>query len=369
VIAANQVPDHSTIARFRKDNEQALAALFTEVLRLCAEAGMVKVGVVALDGTKMKANASLEANRTYSSIEEEVRRMLEEAQAQDSEEDRLYGSGRRGDELPEGLQDRGERLRRLKQAKERLEGEAAEEAARQAEKIEKRAQEEKKTGRKKRGRKPKAPDDTPQAGAKANITDPESRIMKTRTGYLQGYTILAQGNAQAVVTRDQMIVSADVTQAENDVQQLHSMLEQTQEDLSAAGVEEAPGVALADAGYWSESNLTKADPEGPELLIATTKDWKQRKALREKGPPRGRIPGDLSLRDRMERKLRTKRGWGLYRQRGWIVEPVFGHIKHARRCDGFMRRGHAAARSEWRLMTAAHNLLKLWRSGQAAWAC
>jgi len=324
------------------------------VLRLCAEAGLVKVGVVALDGTKMKANASLDANRTYSSIEEEVRRMLEEAQAQDSEEDRLYGSDRRGDELPEDLQDRGERLSRLKQAKERLEREASEEAARQAEKIEKRAQEEKKTGRKKRGRKPKEPDDTPQAGVKANITDPESRIMKTRTGYLQGY------NAQVVVTRDQIIVGADVTQVENDVQQLRPMLEQTQEELSAAGVEETPGVALADAGYWSESNLAQVDPDGPELLIATIKDWKQRKALRGKAPPRGCIPKDLPVR---ERKLRTKRGWELYRQRGWIVEAVFAHAKHERRCDRFMRRGHRAAQSEWRLITAAHNLLKLWRSG------
>lgn len=362
VITANQVPDHSTIARFRKDNEEALAALFTEVLRLCAEAGLVKVGVVALDGTKMKANASLEANRTYRSIEEEVRRMLEEAQARDSEEDQLHGPDRRGDELPEDLQDRGERLSRLKQAKERLEREASEEAARQAEKIEKRAQEERKTGRKKRGRKPKAPDATPLARAKANITDPESRIMNTRTGYFQGY------NAQAMITRDQIIVSADVTREENDVQQLHPMLEQTREELSAAGVKETPGIALADAGYWSESNLEQVHPEGPELLIATTKDWKQRKALREKGPPRGRIPKDLSLRERMERKLRTKRGWELYRQRGWIVEAVFAHAKYERRCDRFMRRGHRAARSEWRLITAAHNLLKLWRSGQVAWA-
>lgn len=359
VIAANQVPDHSTIARFRKDNEQALAALFSEVLRLCAEAGLVKVGVVALDGTKMKANASLEANRTYGSIKEEVRRMLEEALAQDREEDRLYGTDRRGDELPEGLQDRDERLSRLKQAKERLEREASEEAARQTEKIEKRAQEEKKTGRKKRGRKPKEPNDTPRAKAKANITDPESRIMKTRMGYLQGY------NAQAVVTRDQIIVGADVTQVENDVQQLRPMLEQTQEELSAAGVEEMPGVALADAGYWSESNLAQVEPDGPELLIATTKDWKQRKALREKEPPRGRIPKDLPVK---ERKLRTKRGWELYQQQGWIVEAVFAHAKHERRCDRFMRRGHKAAQSEWRLIAAAHNLLKLWRSGQVTLA-
>lgn len=288
--------------------------------------------------------------------------MLEEAAAQDAEEDALYGADRRGDELPEHLRDRRKRLSRLKEAKARLEREAAAEAAKQAEKIEKRAEEEEKHGRKKRGRKPKEPHDTPQAGAKANITDPESRIMKTRTGYVQGY------NAQVLVTKDQLIVAADVTQQANDVQQLHPMLQQAREELSAAGVEEGIGLALADAGYWSEANVQKTDPEGPELLIATTKDWKQRKALREKGPPRGRIPKNLSLLERMERKLRTKCGWGLYSQRGWIVEPVFGHAKDVRRCDRFMRRGHSAARSEWCLITATHNLLKLWRSGQAAWA-
>lgn len=287
---------------------------------------------------------------------------MEEAEAKDAEEDKLYGPDRRGDELPEELQDRRKRLTRLKEAKARLEREAAVEAAKQAEKMAQRNEEEKKSGQKKRGRKPKQPDDTPQAGAKANVTDPESRIMKTRTGYLQGY------NGQALVTKDQVIVAADVTQEENDVQQLHPMLEQTQEELSAAGVEEEIGAVLADAGYWSETNLQEADPEGPELLIATTKDWKQRKALREKGPPRGRIPKDISLLERMERKLRTKRGWLLYSQRGWMVEPVFGHAKDVRRCDCFMRRGHSAARSEWRLIAATHNLLKLWRSNVVAWA-
>jgi len=362
LITGNQAPDHSTIARFRQGYEEALAALFTQVLRLCAEAGLVKAGVVALDGTKIKANASLAANRTYAWLEEEVRRMLSEAEAKDAEEDELYGPGRRGDELPEELKDPGKRLARLRQAKERLEREAAGEAAQQAEKIEKRVEEEEKTGRKKRGRKPKELDDTPQAEAKANVTDPESRIMKTRTGYVQGY------NAQVVVTKDQLILAADVTQEENDVRQLHPMLEQAQEELATVSVEEPIGVLLADAGYWSEANIQEADPEGPELLIATTKDWKQRKALREKGPPRGRIPKDLSLPERMERELRTKRGWGLYSQRGWIVEPVFGQAKDGRRCERFMRRGHIAARSEWRLMAATHNLLKLWRRGQVAWA-
>lgn len=362
VITANQVPDHSTIARFRQANREELAALFTQVLRLCAEAGLVKVGVVALDGTKLKANASLGANRTYASIEEEVKRMLAEAAARDAEEDEIYGAGQRGDELPEDLQDRRKRLVRLQEAKARLEREAVAEAAKQAEKIREREAEEKKTGRKMRGRKPKGPDETPGAEAKANVTDPESRIMKTRAGYVQGY------NAQAMVTEDQLIIAADVTQEANDMRQLHPMLQRAQEELEAAGVEERIGVGLADAGYWSQANVREADPHGPELLIATTKGWKQRKALREKGPPRGRIPKGLSLRGRMERKLRTKRGVALYSKRGWMVEAVFGQIKHVRASDRFMQRGHSAIRSEWRLIATTHNLLKLWRSGRAAWA-
>jgi len=362
VIAGNQVPDHSTIARFRQANEEELAALFTQVLRLCAEAGLLKVGVVALDGTKLKANGSLEANRTYASIEEEVKRMMAEAAARDAEEDERYGVDKRGDELSDDLRDRRKRLVRLQEAKARLEREAAAEAAKREERIRRREAEEKKAGHKKRGRKPKEPDGTPRAEAKANVTDPESRIMKTRTGYVQAY------NTQAMVTEGQLIVAANVTQEANDVWQLHPMLQQAQEELAAAGAEEGIGVALADAGYWSEANIREADAYGPELLIATTKDWKQRKALREKGPPRGRIPKNLSLLERMERKLRTKQGRGLYSKRGQMVEPVFGQIKSVRGCDRFMRRGLTAAASEWRLMAATHNLLKLWRSGKAPWA-
>lgn len=361
VITANQKPDHSTIARFRQKNEKELSALFTEILRLCAEAGLVKVGLVALDGTKVKANASLGANRTYAWLEKTVKKMLEEAAIKDAEEDQLYGLDKRGDELPDDLQDRGKRLARLKEARQRLKQEAEEEAAKQAQKIRKREEEERESGKKKRGRKPKQPKKKPEAEAKANITDPQSRIMKTRTGYVQGY------NAQAVVTEEQIIVAADVTQEENDKQQLHPMLEQAQAELSEAGVEDKVRTALQDAGYWSENNILKADPEGPELLIATTKDWKQRKILREKDPPRGRIPKGLSAMERMERKLRTKRGWGLYKRRGYIVEPIFGQIKENRGCDKFMRRGHIAAQTEWRLIAATHNLLKLWRSGEWIW--
>ena len=202
----------------------------------------------------------------------------------------------------------------------------------------------------------------PVEEAKANISDPDSRIMKARQGYVQGY------NAQAVVSQDQIIVATGVTQEENDVQQLKPMLETMESTLEAAGIEDRPKVALADAGYWSEANVTDCTcPEGPELLIATTKDWKQRKAAREKGCPRGRIPNDLGPRERMERKLLTRRGRRMYRLRGITVEPVLGQVKEGQGCRRFVRRGLPAVQSEWSMMGTTHNLLKLWRSGQAPW--
>ena len=212
VVAANQQPDFRTICRFRAEREEALEALFVEVLRLCHEAGLVKLGVVALDGTKVAANAALAANRSHEAIEEEVRKMLAEAKAVDAEEDARYGAERRGDELPEGLGRRVDRLDQLKEAKERLqrEAEAAAKAA-QAHLAQRQAEEEA-TGKKKRGRKPKVVETTPSEKAKANTTDPDSRIMKTRQGYVQGY------NAQAVVCKDQIIVAVGVTQEANDVQ-------------------------------------------------------------------------------------------------------------------------------------------------------
>jgi transposase len=355
VIAANQVPDHTTVARFRQAYEQELGELFTQVLKLCAEAGLVKVGLVALDGTKLKANAALAANRTHTSIEEEVQKWLKEAQATDEEEDRLHGPDRRGDELPPELADRRSRLARLKECKERLEREAAQAAARQQAKIEAAQAEEAATGKKRRGRKPNPPDPTPEADARANVTDPDSRIMKTRSGYVQGY------NAQAVVTEDQIVVAAEVTQEENDVHQLHAMLAKAKENLEVAGCREELEAAVADAGYWSEANIREADSHGPELLIATTKDWKQRKALRDTPPPRGRIPANLPPRELMERKLLTKRGRALYKKRSQTVEPVFGQIKETRGCDRFLRRGKSACDSEWKLICTTHNLLKLWR--------
>ena len=360
VITANQGPAHTTIARFRQTHEIELATLFTQVLRLCAEAGLVKVGVVALDGTKIQAHAALASNRTVETITAEVSRMLTEAQATDAAEDRQDGPDRCGDELPEDLRDRKSRLARLQACQERLTQEAATATAQQQAKIETRQAVEAATGQKKRSRKPKAPEAAADRDAKANVTDPDSRIMKTQAGYVQGT------NAQAVVTEEQIIVAAEVTQEAKDIQQLHPMLERAQANLKAIAYPQAVGTALADAGYCSEANLMAADPGGPALLMATNKDWKQRKALREQPPPRGRAPKGLTARDRMERTLLTKRGRRLYKKRGQTVEPVFGQIKSARGCDGFMRRGTAACDSEWKLLCATHNLLKLWRNGKTA---
>jgi len=186
--------------------------------------------------------------------------------------------------------------------------------------------------------------------------------MKTRQGYVQGY------NVQAVVSEDQIIVAVGVTQEANDVQQLEPMLHTLEHTLEAASIEDRPEVGLADAGYWSEANVKACScPAMPELLITTTKDWKQRKLLREKGCPRGRIPKGLSPRDRMERKLLTKRGRALYKMRGVLVEPVLGQVKEGQGFRRFMRRGLGAAQGEWSLVGMTHNLLKLWRSGQAPW--
>ena len=363
ILAADTAPDHCAFARFRQRHEVALKAMFLEVLRLCAETGVLEVGVVSLDGTKMKANASLSSNRTQGGIEKEIAAMLSEAATRDAEEDARYGKDRRGDELPEGLGRREERVRRLAECRAKLEAEK--EAARRAqeEKIEQREAEEAATGRKKRGRRPKAPEQAAEekAESKANTTDPTSEIMKARQGYVQGY------NAQAVVTEDQYIVAPGLTTEANDQRQLHPMLDEAAANLEAAGVAKKIGAALADAGYCSDKNLTGQRADGPELLVNTTKDWKRRKALRKESPPRGRIPKGLTATERMERKLLTKRGAALYKKRAQTVEPVFGQIKDTRRLDGFCRRGELACESEWAVICATHNLLKLFRSGKARW--
>ncbi|HUF45991.1 MAG TPA: transposase [Aestuariivirgaceae bacterium] len=353
-IVGEHVPDHTVIARFRRRHVGRLRGVFLHVLDLCREAGLIRLGLVVLDGTKVKASAALDGNRTAATIEEQIARMMAEAEASDAQEDRLFGA-HRGDELPKDLARTGDRLARLQACKEKLERRAAEAAARQQEKIEGRAADEQASGRRKRGRKPKAPDPTVDPDAVANPTDPDSGIMKTWRGWVQGY------NAQAVATPSQIILAADVTTEANDVQQLTGMLDQAQANIEAVMGEDALlGAAAADAGYWSEANAA-SQTEECDLFIATRKDHKQRADLRDAPAPRGRIPKGLSARGRMERKLRTKRGRAIYRQRGATIEPVFGQMKERQGADRFSMRGLELCRGEWHLQAAVHNLRKLHR--------
>jgi transposase len=361
VITANRIPDHTTIARFRRENIGLLEHLFVEVLRLCREAKMLKLGIVALDGTKIKGNTSLAANRTSETLETEVRKILHEAEAADATEDRLYGPDRRGDELPDELADPRSRIARLRECKQRLDREAQEARDAQQRKIDKREADEE-SGPPKRGRKPLPTEAVVDKDAKANVTDPESRIMKTRSGYVQGY------NAQAVATENQIIIAADVTQEENDMQQLHPMLDNARKTLEKIGEEKKIKAAAADAGYFSETNIASVSIEGPELFIATKKDWKQRKEQAIVDSPHGKIPGDLNAKQRMERKLRTETGKTIYAKRKIIIEPVFGQIKEARGIRTFLMRGCVAARAEWNLICATHNLKKLFTHGRHAFA-
>lgn len=350
-LSGNTQPDFRTVSDFRKNRIQRLQQLFVDVLALCQEAGLAKMGRVALDGRKVAGNASLQANRTRESLEKEIRKMFEEAERIDAEEDRLYGPDKSGDELPEGLRHKADRLKRLRQAQQRLAEQEQQAEQEQAEKIARREEEEKQTGKKKRGRKPKAPKEKKKKEAKANVTDPESRILKTRNGWKQGYNGQAAADCQS-----QVIVAQDVTQEENDVKQLDPMLKRCKEQAGSM-----PGQCLADAGYWSEDNIEKCKDK-TDLCIATTKDYKQRKALKDKPVPRGPIPKDATTRDRMERKLLTKAGREAYKQRSYTIEPVFGQMAN-RGLVRFALRGVHKVRGEWALWCATHNLLKLWRSG------
>lgn len=353
-IVGEQVPDHTVIARFRQRHTGEMKGVFLHALWLCREAGLVRLGLVALDGTKVKAAASLDANRTPGKLAAEVERMLADAEKTDAAEDHRFGEAA-GEALPAALSRRTDRLARLKACQAKLERTAAEAAARQQAKIEAREHPERHGGRRKRGRKPKAPDPSVDPEAVANPSDPDSGIMKTRHGWVQGY------NAQIVVTRDQIILAADVTTQANDVQQLTPMLDQAQANIAVVVGEDAGlGRAVADAGYWSEANVDRQTEEC-ELFIATRKDREQRRDARTAPAPRGRVPKGLTARGRMERKLRTKRGREIYRRRGAMVEPVFGQMKDRQGADRFSMRGLTRCRGEWDLDAAVHNLRKLHR--------
>lgn len=349
VICGNLKPDHTSIARFRQFHEEEFRLLFARVLELCREAGLTKAGVIALDGTKIAGNTSLSANRTEEYLQAEVEKIVDEAIAKDADEDRLHGE-KRGDELPKNLRRSEDRKKRIDECLRQIrERKAAEQAKRDG--LLRKREEQEAAGKKPRGRKPQ---ETPgNKEPKANVTDPESRIVKNGKGFMQGY------NAQAVANDRQIIIAADVTQDQNDKKQLHPMVEKAVENLTAIGEIHLPKVALADAGYPSEEALARPLPGNIEAIVATRNEDLERTT--NSPAPRGRIPKHATATERMARKTRTKRGKSLYKLRSQIIEPVFGQIKTGQqRLDRFSRRGKKACDSEWKMICAVHNLRKLW---------
>ena len=340
VLAANNTPDFRTISDFRKDHLGALTGLFLQVLAFCQRAGLVKLGHVALDGTKVRANASKHKAMSYRRMKEKEEQLaaelLRRAQEVDDEEDRRYGQDRRGDELPEELAFREGRLEKIREAMAALEAEA--QAAAERAEAERRKH-------------PGVPDDK----AQRNFTDAESCIMPGPGGrdFLQAY------NCQAVVdSAHQVIVAAKATNLTSDQQQAVGMIEET---IRNTGV--MPREVSADAGYYSAKAVDELYALGVDPFIAP----EQTRHGRVVPPaPRGRIPRHLSPRDRMRRKLQTRRGRQRYALRMETVEPVFGQIKQGRGFRQFLLRGLEKVNGEWSLICTGHNLLKLFRSGRLA---
>jgi len=345
VLAAGNEPDFRTIADFRKNHLEALEGLFAQVLDLALESGAMKVGRVALDGTKVKANASKHKAMSYGrmkekqkQIREEVKRILAEAEAVDEEEDRRYGN-KRGDELPAELQRRETRLAKIKQAKKTLEERARQkaEAEGQSEEAAQQAQ----------------PEDKDQY----NFTDPESRIMKSGDGFVQAY------NAQAAVEPAMgLIVGQLVTQAANDKEQLRPMVEAIEAQSG-----QRPAAVLADSGYCSEENLRYLESAGqPEKKIeGYLATGKQKHGEFRQPCPRGPLPKGATRVDRMTRKLQTKAGRAVYALRKCVVEPVFGQIKQGRGFRQFLLRGIRKVKGEWALVCMTHNVSRLYAACQA----
>jgi transposase len=370
VICANQAPDHATIARFRQRHETALAELFGEVLALCAQAGLVRAGVIAVDGTKIAANAAPQATRDYEQIAREI---LAEADQVDAAEDEQFGDAR-GDELPPELATAQGRRGWLREAKRRLDEQRATEARPiprdrpdRLREARRRLEEEHRTecranaayeayrargvdkNGKKFGRPPKPFEPPEQPTGKVNLSDLDSRNVKTSRGWVQGY------NAQAVCTEDQIVIAAEVTVDSPDFGHLEPMIRAAHQELQGAGVEQPPDIVLADAGYWHQVQMERLVSNGMKVLIPP--DAKKRDGAR---------PGwDGGLYAFMRRVLETDAGSELYAKRQTMIEPIFADTKFNRRIDRFLRRGRSAARSEWRLTNAAHNLLKLWRHASA----
>jgi transposase len=353
VISGGEHPDHTRVSEFRRIHLKALAEVFVQVLKLCQKAGLVKLGVVALDGTKVKANASKHKAMSYDRMQKEEQRLGEKvaellaaAEKVDAAEDAEYGTGRKGDELPAELQRAQDRLKKIREAKAALEAEAKQ-------------RNEEEAAAKDRDDPPPGPRETPLPKhkvphtaegkptdkAQRNFTDPESRIMKTGDGYVQGY------NCQAMVdAAHQIIVAEAVTNQPPDPEHLVPMLVKTVDNCGAT-----PEKLVADAGYLSDNNVCESHKWGIDPYIATGRQH------HDETPPviRGRPPSDLTVKEAMARKLATKAGKAVYSRRKVIVEPVFGQIKEARGLRRFLLRGLQKVRGEWSLITLTHNILKL----------
>jgi len=331
VLAAGNQPDFRTISDFRKLHLKAIEELFQQMLRLTLETGTMKLGRVALDGSKLKGNASKHKAMSYGRMKEtekrlreEVRELLKQAEAADKEEDSRYGRDRRGDELPEELQRRETRIARIREAQQALEERAREQAGNE-------------------GKDPAEAQPTEQA--QYNFTDPESRILKGPDGFVQGY------NTQiAVEPVFQLIVGQTVTQAANDKQQMVPLIEAIEAQSG-----QKPEEVLADNGYCSDENLKYLAKKRMEGFVAT---GKQKHGERRTPCQRGPLPREASRVERMERKLGTKVGAAVYATRKFIVEPVFGQIKQARGFRQFLLRGMEKVRGEWALICMTHNILK-----------
>jgi transposase len=356
-LSAQQTPDFRSIGRFRKRHLSALGNVFLEALELCRAADMVSLGRVALDGTKVRANASRHKAMSYGRLVEkqkvlaaEVTELLGQAQDIDAAEDARFGKNKRGDELPAELARRESRLVKMAEARKSLEAEAAARARKEAEeKSRKHGDDDDTTATKGEDA---AQNAEVKLTAQRNFTDPDARIMKTADGSFH-YCY----NAQAVVDADhQVIVATQLTNIAVDVQQLTPMVEETRTNVGTL-----PGEILADAGYSSAKNLeyakTIADASdgatGFFISIGRTKHGE-----RIPDVPRGRIPADATPRERMGRKLRTKNGRAVYARRKAIVEPVFGQI-HTRQGKHVLLRGLEQAQHEWNLIAGCHNLMKL----------
>ena len=324
VLSGNSTPDHVTIARFRVRHEQALAGLLVQSLKLCAAAGMVRLGLVTLDGTKIQANAAAAANRTHATLEAQVAELLSQAAATDRAEDAEHSTAR-GDELPRALAGRAERLARLQHAKAQLEAEAAARQQRYQQRVTELAAAARARGQQPRAHiRPRRRDEAPNPKATVNTTDPDSRFVRGNGRTLQGY------NAQAAATVDQVVVAAELTQQANDLQQLAPMLVAIRTTLAAAGVGDPVQQLAADSGYWSIANVSVI-PNAPDLLIPPARHGRHGKPRKDGKPSASKSD---SLRACMRAKLDSAQGKACYAQRGRTIEPVFGQSRASRAAGG-----------------------------------